>query len=189
MHYAHLAPARNPGSPRARNRRRTFLQRPNNECTVLHVAAALWKLKEERGLEIYVHANGTTRVQLDLVRSLGLKFDMLFSSELLGSYKSAPENYRQVLGLLKLSADKRCMRGETDDVWEDQEVIRSENDVYLEDTQKLDEIISRVHDLSLSVTDVSSPPGSLLDRGDSNPGLRAIQEIEKWIQPLRNMPD
>ncbi|KAJ7191574.1 (S)-2-haloacid dehalogenase IVA [Mycena pura] len=123
------------------------------------VAAALRKLKEDCGLEIYVHANGTTRLQLDLVRSSGLKFDMLFSSELLGCYKPAPENYRRALGLLKLRADE-CVtvaahtsdlrgakavgmktvyvRRETDDVWEDQEVIRSENDVYLEDMQELD---------------------------------------------------
>ncbi|KAJ7359873.1 hypothetical protein DFH08DRAFT_847241, partial [Mycena albidolilacea] len=47
------------------------------------VAEALRKLKEERELEIYVHANGKTRLQLDI---------------LLGCYKPAPENYRKVLG-------------------------------------------------------------------------------------------
>jgi 2-haloacid dehalogenase len=129
------------------------------------VAEALRKLKEERGLEIYVHANGTTRLQLDIVRSSGLKFDMLFSSELLGYYKPAPENYRKVLGLLKLRADECVtvaahtsdLRGakavgmktvyvwrKTDDIWEDQEVIRSENDAYLEDMQELDEVISKL---------------------------------------------
>ncbi|KAF7358422.1 Haloacid dehalogenase [Mycena venus] len=129
------------------------------------VAEALRKLKEERGLEIYVHANGTTRLQLDIVRSSGLKFDMLFSSELLGCYKPAPENYRKALGLLKLRADECVtvaahtsdLRGAkavgmktvyvrrwTDDIREDQEVIRSENDAYLEDMRELNEVISKL---------------------------------------------
>ncbi|KAJ6600995.1 (S)-2-haloacid dehalogenase IVA [Mycena vulgaris] len=128
------------------------------------VAEALRKLKE-RGLEIYVHANGTTRLQLDIVRSSGLKFDMLFSSELLGCYKPAPENYHRALALLKLRADECVtvaahtsdLRGAkavgmktvyvrrwTDDIREDQEVIRSENDAYLEDMLELEEVISKL---------------------------------------------
>ncbi|KAJ7137542.1 (S)-2-haloacid dehalogenase IVA [Mycena crocata] len=129
------------------------------------VAEALRKLKEERGLEIYVHANGTTRLQLDIVRSSGLRFDMLFSSQLLGFYKPAPENYHKALSLLKLGADE-CVtvaahtsdlkgakavgmktvyvRRWTDDIWEDQELIRSENDAYVEDMQQLDEVISKL---------------------------------------------
>jgi 2-haloalkanoic acid dehalogenase type II len=129
------------------------------------VLGAIRKLKEERGLEIYVHANGTTRLQLDLVRSSGLEFDMLFSSELLGWIKPAPENYHRALGLLKLRAEECVtvaahaydLRGAkavgmktvyvyrwTDDVLEDQEVIRGENDAYIEDMRGLDEIISRL---------------------------------------------
>jgi 2-haloacid dehalogenase len=129
------------------------------------VAGALRKLKEERGLEVYVHANGTTRLQLDIVRSSGLKFDMLFSSELLGCYKPAPENYLRALELLKLRADECVtvaahasdLRGAkavgmktvyvrrwTDDILEDQEVIRKENDAYLEDMKELDEVISKL---------------------------------------------
>jgi 2-haloacid dehalogenase len=127
------------------------------------VSEALRKLKEDRGWEIYVHANGTTRLQLNLVRSAGLRFDMLFSSELLGYYKPAPENYRRVLELLKLrpedcvtvAAHAYDLRGAravgmktvyvrrwTDDVLEDQDVIRGENDAYLEDMRELDEVIS-----------------------------------------------
>ena len=108
---------------------------------------ALRKLKEERGWEIYVYANGTTRLQLNLVRSSRLKFDMLFSSELLGWYKPAPENYHKALELLKLrpeecvtvAAHAYDLRGAkavgvktvyvrrwTDDIWEDQGVIRRE---------------------------------------------------------------
>ena len=129
------------------------------------VSEALRKLKEERGWEIYVHANGTTRLQLNLVRSSGLKFDMLFSSELLGCYKPAPENYRRALELLKLRAEDCVtvaahaydLRGAkavgmktvyiwrwTDDVREDQEVIRRENDAYLEGMRELDEAISKL---------------------------------------------
>jgi 2-haloalkanoic acid dehalogenase type II len=129
------------------------------------VSEALRKLKEERGWEIYVHANGTTRLQLDLVRSSSLEFDMLFSSELLGCYKPAPENYHRALELLKMKAEECVtvaahaydLRGAkavgmktvyvrrwTDDIWEDQEVIRRENDAYLEDMGELDEAISKL---------------------------------------------
>jgi 2-haloalkanoic acid dehalogenase type II len=129
------------------------------------VSEAIRKLKEERGWETYVHANGTTRLQLNLVRSAGLKFDMLFSSELLGCYKPAPQNYHRVLELLKLrpeecvtvAAHAYDLRGAkavgmktiyirrwTDDILEDQEVIRGENDAYLEDMLELDEAISKL---------------------------------------------
>jgi 2-haloalkanoic acid dehalogenase type II len=128
------------------------------------VRDALKKLKE-RGLEVFVHANGTTRLQLNLVCSSDLDFDMLFSSELLGCYKPAPENYLKVLELLKLSPEECVMvaahaydlRGAkavgmktvyvyrwTDDVLEDQKVVREENDIYLEDMQSLDEVIARL---------------------------------------------
>lgn len=129
------------------------------------VSEALRKLREERGWEIYVHANGTTRLQLNLVRSSSLNFDMLFSSELLGCYKPAPKNYHRVLELLKLrpeecvivAAHAYDLRGAkavgmktvyvrrwTDDIREDQEVIRRENNAYLEDMRELDEAISKL---------------------------------------------
>ena len=128
------------------------------------VAEAQQKLRN-RGWEIYVHANGTTRLQLDLVQSSSLKFDMLFSSEMLGCYKPAPENYYKALALLKLRPEECVLvaahasdtRGAkavgmktvyvkrwTDDVLEDQEVIRKENDAYLEDMRELDEVISKL---------------------------------------------
>lgn len=129
------------------------------------VPIALQKLKEKLGLEIYVHANGTTRLQLDIVRSSGLKFDMLPSSQLLGFYKPAPDNYHRALELLKLTPEECVtvaahnydLRGAkavgmktlyirrwTDDIREDQEVIRGENDAYLENMLELDEIISKL---------------------------------------------
>ena len=114
---------------------------------------------------MFVHANGTTRLQLDLVRSSGLEFDMLFSSELLGCYKPAPENYQKVLELLKLKAEECVtvaahaydLRGAkavgmktvyvrrwTDDVREDQEEVRKENDAYLEDMRGLEEVLLKL---------------------------------------------
>lgn len=57
-------------------------------------------------LDVLVHANGTARLQLDLCRSSGLRFDALLSSELLGVYKPAPASYRRALELL------RCGPGE-----------------------------------------------------------------------------
>lgn len=128
------------------------------------VQDAVGKLKSH-GWEVFVHANGTTRLQLDIVRSSGLNFDMLFSSELLGCYKPAPENYLKVLELLKLrpeecvtvAAHAYDLRGAkavgmktvyvyrwTDDVLEDQEVIKKENDAYLEDMRELDATIGRL---------------------------------------------
>ncbi|KAJ5191799.1 haloacid dehalogenase [Penicillium cinerascens] len=54
------------------------------------VQKAIQSIREELGLEVFVHANGTTRLQLDLTRSSGLNFNMLFSSQLLGVYKPSP---------------------------------------------------------------------------------------------------
>jgi 2-haloalkanoic acid dehalogenase type II len=127
------------------------------------VAEALRKLKSDRDLEVYVHANGSTRLQLDLVKSAGLRYDMLFSSELLGFYKPAPENYLKAMKLLKLKPDECVMvaahtsdlKGAkavgmktvyvhrwTDDIKEDQETIRRENDGYLSDMHGLDAVIA-----------------------------------------------
>lgn len=90
---------------------------------------------------------------------------MLFSSQLLGCYKPAPENYHRALELLKLRAEECVtvaahtsdLRGAkavgmrtvyvrrwTDDVLEDQEVIRRENDVYVEDMRQFHEAISKL---------------------------------------------
>lgn len=128
------------------------------------VADAIRKLKS-RCLEVYVHANGTTRLQLNMVRSSGLQFDMLFSSQLLGCYKPAPENYNKALELLKLRPDECVtvaahaydLRGAkamgmktvyirrwTDDIREDQEQIKGENDAYLQDMRDLDGVIARL---------------------------------------------
>jgi 2-haloalkanoic acid dehalogenase type II len=69
------------------------------------VAPAVSALKNE-GYEIFVFANGTTRLQLDLCKSSGLRFDMLFSSQLLGSLKPGKEAYERVLELTGLRAEE-----------------------------------------------------------------------------------
>ncbi|KAI2466621.1 HAD-like protein [Annulohypoxylon bovei var. microspora] len=118
------------------------------------VLPALTALKEELGLELFVLANGTTRLQLDLVRSSGLEgtFGVLFSSELLGVYKPAPEAYEKALGLVRVRPDEAIMVAAhaydlraarklgmntiyiyrwTDARSEDMDVVRMENDVFL----------------------------------------------------------
>lgn len=125
------------------------------------VHAALQSLRD-KGLEVYVHANGTTRLQLDLAKSSGLRFDMMFSSQLLGVYKPDPEAYNKGLALIKRAPEECVMvaahaydlRGAkavgmktvyiyrwTDDVLEDQKVVRGENDAYLESMEDLGAVI------------------------------------------------
>jgi len=117
------------------------------------------------GYEVFVHANGTTRLQLDLCRSSGLSFNMLFSSQLLGVYKPAPESYQKVLQLVKVKPEETVQvaahaydtRGAkeagmktvyihrwTDDINEDMEVVKGENDFFLEDMTDLSTVIGRL---------------------------------------------
>lgn len=122
------------------------------------VQDAIRRLREELGLEVFVHANGTTRLQLNLTRSSGLNFNMLFSSQLLGSYKPSPEAYNRALNLVGLRPSEVVMvaahaydlRGAqkcgmktvyihrwTDDLDEDMEKVRTEFDAFLEDMKDL----------------------------------------------------
>ncbi|KAI0195935.1 HAD-like protein [Astrocystis sublimbata] len=119
------------------------------------VLPALRALKEEPGLELFVLANGTTRLQLDLVRSSGLAacFDMLFSSELLGVYKPSPAAYNRALALVGVRPDQAVMVAAhaydlraakalglhtvyvyrwTDDTTEDMGQVRRENENFLD---------------------------------------------------------
>lgn len=126
-------------------------------------AARAVKTLRQDGLEVFVLANGTTRFQVDVVRSSGLQFDMLFSSELLGVYKPAPECYRAFLKLIKRKPEECVMVAahaydtraakevgmktiyvyrRTDDIEEDQEKVRTEFDVYLTDMIELPEAVS-----------------------------------------------
>lgn len=73
------------------------------------VAEGLRDLKG-RGLELFVLANGTTRLQLDLVRSSNLhEFNMLFSSELLGLAKPDPRFYTTALKLTGYRPEETAM--------------------------------------------------------------------------------
>jgi 2-haloalkanoic acid dehalogenase type II len=73
------------------------------------VAEGLMDLKG-RGLELFVLANGTTRLQLDLVRSSELYgFDILFSSELLNLAKPDPKFYATALKLTGYRPEETAM--------------------------------------------------------------------------------
>lgn len=128
------------------------------------VRQAIEQLKAE-GYEVFVYANGTTRLQLDLCKSSGLSFNTLFSSQLLGVYKPAPESYQKVLRLVQLKPEETVMvaahaydvRGAkeagmrtiyihrwTDDINEDMEVVKGENDFFLEDMTDLAATVGRL---------------------------------------------
>ncbi|KZL85263.1 haloacid type ii [Colletotrichum incanum] len=117
------------------------------------------------GLEVFVHANGTTRLQLDLTRFSGLNFNMLFSSQLLGVYKPSPDAYNKALELVKLrpeevvlvAAHAYDLRGAqkvglktvyvhrwTDDVDEDMDKVKLEFDAFLEDMTDLPSVITNI---------------------------------------------
>jgi 2-haloalkanoic acid dehalogenase type II len=62
------------------------------------VAVALKRLRTKN--QVFVLANGTTKLQLDLMRSSGLEFDMLFSSQLLGLAKPDRRVYEKAMELV-----------------------------------------------------------------------------------------
>ncbi|KAI1468779.1 HAD-like protein [Daldinia caldariorum] len=160
---AALAPGPGPGPPDAGTGAVERAVRAwHNIAPWSDVRPALTALKSEHepehepGLELFVLANGTTRLQLDLVRSSGLEgiFSLLFSSELLGVYKPAPEAYEKALGLVRVRPDEAVMVAAhaydlraaralgmstvyvhrwTDDRSEDMDAVRRENDAFLED--------------------------------------------------------
>jgi 2-haloacid dehalogenase len=126
------------------------------------VSEAIKSLRVNLGLEVFVHANGTTRLQLDLTRSSGLDFNMLFSSQLLGSYKPNPEAYQKGLQLVKLQPEevvlvaahaydlrgaKKCglrtvyVHRWTDDIDEDMEQVKGEFDAFLDNMNDLASVI------------------------------------------------
>ncbi|KAF4632155.1 hypothetical protein G7Y89_g5962 [Cudoniella acicularis] len=65
------------------------------------VKQALERLSEK--FFVVVLANGTTKLQLDIIKSSGLRFHTLFSSQLLGLTKPDPAIYLKALDLLGLS--------------------------------------------------------------------------------------
>lgn len=123
------------------------------------VRKALQTLRQDlEGCELFVHANGSVRFQLDLTRSAGIYFDLLFSSELLGHYKPDKEAYLKALRLLQLqpqdcvlvAAHAYDLRGAkaagmktvyikrwTDDIDEDDDLVKTEFDAHLQDMTEL----------------------------------------------------
>lgn len=71
------------------------------------IPQALCRLRSK--YEVFVLANGTTRLQLDLTRSSGLEFDMLFSSQLLGLTKPDPRFYETALRLVAVKPEEAVM--------------------------------------------------------------------------------
>ncbi|KUI73398.1 (S)-2-haloacid dehalogenase 4A [Cytospora mali] len=71
------------------------------------VLAALADLRQR--YEVFVLANGTTRLQLDLGRSSGLQFDLMFSSQLLGETKPDPEMYKKAMRLVGVAPEESLM--------------------------------------------------------------------------------
>lgn len=115
---------------------------------------ALSRLREK--FFVVVLANGTTRLQLDIIKSTGLPFDMLFSSQLLGFTKPDIAIYNKTMDLLQLRPDDCVMvaahaydlRGAkqaglgtvyiqrtTEDMEEDMAKVRLEVDLFLDGTQ------------------------------------------------------
>ncbi|KAI9903902.1 hypothetical protein N3K66_000431 [Trichothecium roseum] len=141
--------------------RKTMVQAWHSQRAWPEVKEAIRALREDLSLEVFVHANGTTRLQLDLARSSGLSFDLLMSSQLLGAYKPRPEAYGKGMELVGLgraragevalvAAHAYDLRGAaacgmrtvyvrrwTDDVREDMGVVRGEVDVFLDDMRGL----------------------------------------------------
>ena len=149
-----------------------FNDRTKHQCVVAWHSMQAWpevppviEQLKDAGYEVFVFANGTTRLQLDLCKSSGLRFNMLFSSELLGVYKPAPKSYHKTLELVNVKPEESVMvaahaydvRGGketgmktvyvhrwTDDIKEDMEVVKGENDFFLEDMTSLAEVIGRL---------------------------------------------
>jgi 2-haloalkanoic acid dehalogenase type II len=145
--------------------KRNLLEKWHSQSAWPDVAKAVRTLREDMGLDVCVHANGTTRLQMDLCRSSGLQFDMLFSSLLLGVYKPDVRAYEKGLELVKLRPDQVVMvaahaydlRGAqkcgmktvyihrwTDDIEEDMEKVKTEFDMFLEDMEELPAVIGRM---------------------------------------------
>lgn len=62
------------------------------------VKTGLKRLRQK--FEIIVLANGSTRLQLDIIKAANLSFDMLFSSQLLGLTKPDPVIYTRAAELV-----------------------------------------------------------------------------------------
>ncbi|KAJ5089196.1 haloacid dehalogenase [Penicillium argentinense] len=144
--------------------KRQMIQAWHTQPAWPEVNKAIQSLRDDLGLEVFVHANGTTRLQLDLARSSGLNFNMMFSSQLLGAYKPSPHAYMKALELVKfepqevvlVAAHAYDLRGAqscgmkgvyvhrwTDDVDEDMTTVKTEFDAFLDGMEGLPRVLSR----------------------------------------------
>jgi 2-haloalkanoic acid dehalogenase type II len=107
------------------------------------------------GADVCVLANGSTRLQIDITKSAGLHFDMLFSSQLLGITKPDLRIYRTVVKDILWLEPGECLmvaahaydlraakkaglktayiRRWTEDRDEDMKAIEEENDIFIEE--------------------------------------------------------
>jgi 2-haloalkanoic acid dehalogenase type II len=146
---------------------RHLVEKWHSQAAWPDVQKALYTLREDLGLDVLVHGNGTPRLQMDLCRSSGLSFNMLFSSLLLGFYKPDPRSYKKALELVKLGPDEVVMvaahaydlRGAqkcgirtiyihrwSDDSDEDMDKVRTEFDVFLENMEELPATIKKMNE-------------------------------------------
>ncbi|KAF2420588.1 HAD-like protein [Tothia fuscella] len=147
--------------------RKNMVENWQSQAAWPDVPEAIRTLREDLGLDVLVHANGTPRLQMDLCRSSGLGFNMMSSSELLGAYKPDPNSYLRALELIKLGPDEVAMvaahaydlRGAqkcgmrtiyinrwTDDTDEDMDKVKTEFDVFLEDMEELPAKIQKMNE-------------------------------------------
>ncbi|KAJ9353646.1 haloacid dehalogenase [Paecilomyces variotii] len=131
--------------------RRALVGRWHEQLAWPDTINAIERLKEK--FKVVVLANGTTRLQLDIVKSSGIPFHTLFSSQLLQLTKPDPAIYYKAFELLQIPPEKSIMvaahaydlraakkvgmktvyiRRDTEDVDEDMDRIRKEVDVFLE---------------------------------------------------------
>lgn len=89
---------------RAKLVRQWHLQTPWSD-----VVPALHQLRMDQKWFLVVLANGTTRLQLDIVQSSGIPFHMLLSSELLGLSKPDPAIYQKAMELVRVPSDRSYM--------------------------------------------------------------------------------
>jgi 2-haloalkanoic acid dehalogenase type II len=149
--------------------KRNMVEKWHSQAAWPDVPQAIRSLREDLRLDVLVHGNGTPRLQMDLCRSSGLNFSMLFSSLLLGFYKPDPRSYQKALELVKLGPDEVVMvaahaydlRGAqkcgmrtiyihrwTDDTDEDMEQVKTEFDVFLGNMEELPATIQKMNEVA-----------------------------------------
>ncbi|TAQ90717.1 hypothetical protein B7494_g1005 [Chlorociboria aeruginascens] len=122
--------------------RRELVQKWHSQKAWPDMARALERLRKH--FDVVVHANGSTRLQIDLVKSSGLQFHTLISSQMTGVAKPDPIMYLRAAELLKLETNE-CLavaahaydvRGArdvaTEDPNEDMAKVREEMDYFVD---------------------------------------------------------